>query len=219
MRSGWRRARAAPAMPPGRIVDYHLAPTLSLSRRARRRRARPHHAGARGRADRAGEPDLGAGRRLDRAAARAGRAGAAAGAVPGGVSRPTCCSRSSCWSSCASASNPNIWLSPLMILGTQWYILFNVIAGASAFPTDLREAAGSFHLSGWLWWRKVILPGDLPVLRHRRDHRLGRLVERRHRRRGRELGRHQADGARSRRLYRRRRPKPATSLASCSASP
>src|SRR6516164_1823679 len=41
--------------------------------------------------------------------------------------------------------DPNVWLSPLMILGTQWYILFNVITGASAFPTDLREAAGSFH--------------------------------------------------------------------------
>jgi NitT/TauT family transport system permease protein len=58
--------------------------------------------------------------------------------------------------------NPNIWLSPLMILGTQWYILFNVIAGASAFPTDLREAAGSFHLRGWRWWTKVILPGIFP---------------------------------------------------------
>jgi NitT/TauT family transport system permease protein len=58
--------------------------------------------------------------------------------------------------------NPNIWLSPLMILGTQWYILFNVIAGASAFPTDLREAAGSFHLEGWRWWVKVILPGIFP---------------------------------------------------------
>jgi NitT/TauT family transport system permease protein len=58
--------------------------------------------------------------------------------------------------------NPNIWLSPLMILGTQWYILFNVIAGASAFPTDLREAAGSFHLKGWRWWTKVILPGIFP---------------------------------------------------------
>ncbi|WFU41590.1 ABC transporter permease subunit [Bradyrhizobium sp. CB82] len=56
----------------------------------------------------------------------------------------------------------NIWLSPLMILGTQWYILFNVIAGASAFPTDLREAAGSFHLGGWRWWIKVILPGIFP---------------------------------------------------------
>ncbi|WP_371498202.1 ABC transporter permease [Bradyrhizobium sp.] len=58
--------------------------------------------------------------------------------------------------------NPDIWLSPLMILGTQWYILFNVIAGASAFPTDLREAAGSFHLRGWRWWIKVILPGIFP---------------------------------------------------------
>ena len=56
----------------------------------------------------------------------------------------------------------NIWLSPLMILGTQWYILFNVIAGASAFPTDLREAASSFHLSGWRWWIKVVLPGIFP---------------------------------------------------------
>jgi NitT/TauT family transport system permease protein len=58
--------------------------------------------------------------------------------------------------------DPNVWLSPLMILGTQWYILFNVIAGASAFPTDLREAAGSFHLNGWRWWAKVILPGIFP---------------------------------------------------------
>ena len=58
--------------------------------------------------------------------------------------------------------NPNIWLSPLMILGTQWYILFNVITGASAFPTDLREAAGSFHLNGWRWWIKVVLPGIFP---------------------------------------------------------
>ena len=58
--------------------------------------------------------------------------------------------------------NADIWLSPLMILGTQWYILFNVIAGASAFPTDLREAAGSFHLKGWRWWVKVILPGIFP---------------------------------------------------------
>jgi NitT/TauT family transport system permease protein len=58
--------------------------------------------------------------------------------------------------------NPDIWLSPLMILGTQWYILFNVIAGASAFPTDMREAAASFRVRDWLWWRKVILPGIFP---------------------------------------------------------
>jgi NitT/TauT family transport system permease protein len=58
--------------------------------------------------------------------------------------------------------DPNIWLSPLMVLGTQWYILFNVIAGASAFPTDLREAATLYRLGSWQWWRQVILPGILP---------------------------------------------------------
>jgi len=55
--------------------------------------------------------------------------------------------------------SPDIWLTPLMVLGTQWYILFNVIAGAAAFPGDLREAASNFRIGGWLWWRKVILPG------------------------------------------------------------
>ena len=49
--------------------------------------------------------------------------------------------------------NPDIWLSPLMILGTQWYILFNVIAGAAAMPTELRYAAENFGVRGWLWWR------------------------------------------------------------------
>ena len=58
--------------------------------------------------------------------------------------------------------SPVIWLSPLMILGTQWYILFNVIAGASAFPTDFREAAKAFRIGGWRWWRNVILPGIFP---------------------------------------------------------
>jgi NitT/TauT family transport system permease protein len=58
--------------------------------------------------------------------------------------------------------DPDIWLSPLMVLGTQWYILFNVIAGASAFPTDLREVSTLFRLRSWQWWRKVIIPGILP---------------------------------------------------------
>jgi len=57
---------------------------------------------------------------------------------------------------------PSIWLSPLMILGTQWYILFNVIAGASAFPSDFREAAASFRIHGWRWWREVMMPGIFP---------------------------------------------------------
>lgn len=59
-------------------------------------------------------------------------------------------------------ANPDIWLSPLIVLGTQWYILFNVIAGASAFPNDFREAAANFRIRGWQWWRKVILPGIFP---------------------------------------------------------
>jgi NitT/TauT family transport system permease protein len=58
--------------------------------------------------------------------------------------------------------SPRIWLVPLMILGTQWYILFNVIAGASAFPSDLREAAASFRVRPWRWWREVMLPGIFP---------------------------------------------------------
>ena len=58
--------------------------------------------------------------------------------------------------------NADIWLTPLMILGTQWYILFNVVAGAAAFPGDLREAASNFRIGGFLWWRKVMIPGILP---------------------------------------------------------
>jgi NitT/TauT family transport system permease protein len=58
--------------------------------------------------------------------------------------------------------NPDVWLSPLMILGTQWYILFNVIAGASAMPAELRYAAANFRVGGWLWWRRVALPAVLP---------------------------------------------------------
>jgi NitT/TauT family transport system permease protein len=58
--------------------------------------------------------------------------------------------------------SPNVWLSPLMILGTQWYILFNVIVGASALPTDLRYAGENLRIRGWLWWKKVALPAVFP---------------------------------------------------------
>lgn len=58
--------------------------------------------------------------------------------------------------------NPDIWLSPLMILGTQWYLLFNVIAGASTIPTELRHAARNFGLTGWLKWRRYLLPAIFP---------------------------------------------------------
>ena len=59
-------------------------------------------------------------------------------------------------------ANPDIWLSPLIILGTQWYILFNVIAGAAAMPRELRDAADNFGVRGWLWWKKVALPCVFP---------------------------------------------------------
>jgi NitT/TauT family transport system permease protein len=57
---------------------------------------------------------------------------------------------------------PDIWLSPLMILGTQWYILFNVIVGASAIAPDLRYAGRNLGVTGWLWWRKIALPAVFP---------------------------------------------------------
>ncbi|AIY43641.1 ABC-type anion transport system [Collimonas arenae] len=56
----------------------------------------------------------------------------------------------------------NIGSILLMALGTQWYILFNVIAGAMAIPTDLREAAQIFGLRKWRLWKTVIIPAIFP---------------------------------------------------------
>jgi len=58
--------------------------------------------------------------------------------------------------------NPDLWLSPLIILGTQWYLLFNVVAGASTIPTELRLAARNLGLKGWLAWRRYLLPAIFP---------------------------------------------------------
>src|SRR3546814_19768651 len=55
--------------------------------------------------------------------------------------------------------DPDVWLSPLMILGTQWYILFNVIAGAAAMPGELRDIGPTLRIGGWPWWRRAALPG------------------------------------------------------------
>jgi len=52
----------------------------------------------------------------------------------------------------------------LLLLGTQWYILFNVIAGATAIPTDLREVCAVYHLKRLERWRKLFLPGIFPYL-------------------------------------------------------
>lgn len=58
--------------------------------------------------------------------------------------------------------NPNIWTAPLMVLGSQWYIVFNVIAGTTAIPKDLRQVATSFAVDKGLWWRRLILPAIFP---------------------------------------------------------
>jgi NitT/TauT family transport system permease protein len=58
--------------------------------------------------------------------------------------------------------SPDIWLSPLMVFGTQWYILFNVVAGASTLPNELRLAADNLGLKGWLKWKRVYLPAVFP---------------------------------------------------------
>lgn len=58
--------------------------------------------------------------------------------------------------------NVNVWVSPLMILGAQWYILFNVIAAASLLPKDLLLVADNLSLSTSLRWRRLILPGIFP---------------------------------------------------------
>src|SRR5262249_2966423 len=58
----------------------------------------------------------------------------------------------------------NIAAIALMLLGTQWYLLFNIIAGAQSIPSDLREAANVYHLRGWRRWRLLLLPGIFPYL-------------------------------------------------------
>jgi NitT/TauT family transport system permease protein len=58
--------------------------------------------------------------------------------------------------------SPTIWLTPLMILGAQWYILFNVIAGASTLPKDLLHVADNLNVVGWQRWRCLLLPGIFP---------------------------------------------------------
>jgi len=58
----------------------------------------------------------------------------------------------------------DVWLTPLMMLGTQWYILFNVVGGTSNFPAELLEAARNLNLGGVTWWRQVMLPGLAPYI-------------------------------------------------------
>lgn len=62
----------------------------------------------------------------------------------------------------ASGISLNWGAIALMALGAQWYVLFNVIAGASSIPGDLREAADDLGLKGWLRWKRLILPAVFP---------------------------------------------------------
>ncbi len=59
--------------------------------------------------------------------------------------------------------DPQIWLSPLMVLGAQWYILFNVIAGAQQIPGDLIEVSNNLGLRGWRRWKRLYLPAIMPA--------------------------------------------------------
>ncbi|MDT3679684.1 MAG: ABC transporter permease subunit [Burkholderiaceae bacterium] len=60
--------------------------------------------------------------------------------------------------------NHDLWLSPLVVLGAQWYILFNVIAGTSAIPQELLQVSSNLQLTRWLRWREVLLPGIAPYI-------------------------------------------------------
>jgi NitT/TauT family transport system permease protein len=58
----------------------------------------------------------------------------------------------------------NIGCVALMVMGTQWYVLFNVIAGAMAIPSELKEVCSVYHTSRWRRWTRVYIPGVFPHL-------------------------------------------------------
>ena len=98
----------------------------------------------------------------DRAASAACRKDPAAGAIPGRLpgQRPLSHRRRL---GLALPAQPGHLAELLIVFGTQWYILFNVIGGADAFPNDLKEVAGTFRVGGFDWWTKVMLPGIFPA--------------------------------------------------------
>ena len=86
------------------------------------------------------------------------------------------------------------------------YVVMSNISKAFAYSVGFTalEATSSFHLKGWRWWINAILPGHLPILRHRGHHRVRRLLECLDRRGGCTLGRYPTDGHRSWCLHRYR---------------
>ncbi|AVP87513.1 sulfonate ABC transporter permease [Candidatus Phycorickettsia trachydisci] len=59
-------------------------------------------------------------------------------------------------------ANPDIWLSPLLIVGSAWYLLFNIISGASQIPYDFLQVAQQFNIKGLLKYKKVLIPAIMP---------------------------------------------------------
>ena len=205
--------------PPSRVVDalwialiaastgYAGLARLSISlgelgplRHRQRRRIWLHHAVARRRADRAGDPDLGAGRGLDRAAAQTRRADPAAGAVFGGVSgKPRLPG--------VRGDHRALWPEPE-------YLAQPADDPGHPMVHPVQRDRGRQRVSERPSRRRRLFPPQgmalvgqghparhFPLLHHRRHHRLGRIVERLDRRGSGELGRHPSDGHRSRRLY------------------
>jgi len=60
--------------------------------------------------------------------------------------------------------NFEIWCAPLMIFGTQWYILFNIISGTKSIPKELKLVVKNIHLKGWLKWKRFLIPAIFPSL-------------------------------------------------------
>lgn len=58
--------------------------------------------------------------------------------------------------------NPTIWTAPLMIMGTQWYLLFNIIAATTVIPMELQLAAKNYQVKGVIWWKRFMLPAIFP---------------------------------------------------------
>ena len=63
--------------------------------------------------------------------------------------------------------NVEVWTTPLMLLGTQWYILFNVIAGTAALPKDLRQVADNFGVTGWYMVETINFTWHFSILHYR----------------------------------------------------
>ena len=141
---------------------FRLHPVFRCPTRPRRSWLGLGHAEPRDRSHRDRHRDLGADRRRWSERGRGSRNSSSRWRNSWRRFRPTCCFRSRYRPSSCFKLNPDIWLSPLMILGTQWYILFNVIAGASSIPSEMRDIGANLQVRGWLWWKKIALPAVFP---------------------------------------------------------